>query len=119
MLQHWTARTTQDYKYCIVYNTVAQLDHFLMLKNGDYSEHFLVDDPGAVSLEEVIKLVRSHGLKLVMLAYDDGDPENKRGPVNSEIFVECWKRCGKPIDFFELEEKNGRERTQANSVENG
>jgi hypothetical protein len=44
----------------------------------------------------------SQTLKVALVAYDDGDPNNERGPINSEIFYECWKRAGRPIDFFDL-----------------
>jgi hypothetical protein len=37
------------------------------------------------------------------VAYDDGDPENHNGPINSQIFSRCWANAGKPSDFFALE----------------
>ena len=45
---------------------------------------------------------RALNLKLTVVAYDDGDPDNDKGPINSEVFYECWKRQGKPRDFYDL-----------------
>ena len=41
-------------------------------------------------------------MKMALVAYEDGDTENRNGPINSEIFSGCWKRVGSPRDFFDL-----------------
>ena len=43
------------------------------------------------------------GVKVSVVAYDDADPNNNNGPINSEIFAQCWQNCGKPSDFFSLQ----------------
>ena len=43
------------------------------------------------------------GMKASIVAYEDGDPENKRGPINSTVFQICWERCGKPRDLWDLQ----------------
>jgi hypothetical protein len=43
-------------------------------------------------------------MKVAVVAYDDGDPSNEKGPINSEIFSVCWSQCGRPRDFFDLQE---------------
>lgn len=45
---------------------------------------------------------RALGMKVVVVAYDDNDPDNTRGPINPEIFQQCWKHMGSPADFYEL-----------------
>jgi transcriptional regulator with XRE-family HTH domain len=58
-----------------------------------------------MSLETAIKYARAVGLKVSVVAYDDADPENYKGLINAEIFIKCWERQGKPIDYFDLEEE--------------
>jgi hypothetical protein len=41
-------------------------------------------------------------MKVALVAYDDNDAENKNGPVNSDLFYQCWKQMGSPKTFFEL-----------------
>ena len=41
-------------------------------------------------------------MKVAIVAYEDGDPENKSGPILSEIFSACWRNAGSPRDLFDL-----------------
>jgi hypothetical protein len=50
------------------------------------------------------KYARALGMKVSIVAYDDHDPENKKGPINSEIFKMCWEQLGKPRDFWAMQE---------------
>ena len=115
---HWTERSLDDYQYKVATDFVLQLDKkmeapprisrkrlagLLSVSTGRVSQVF--NDPGNLSLRSIIKYARALGLKVAVVAYDDNDPSNERGPVNSEIFQECWNHCGQPRDFFELEEQ--------------
>ena len=57
-----------------------------------------------ITLESMIELARTLGMKVSVVAYDDGDPHNNHGPVDSEIFLRCWEKCGKPTTFFDVKE---------------
>ena len=92
---HWTERSPGDYEFRLV-------SDFLRLIYM-YTES---DEQGGkkLSFQGLIALVRQRGLKVALLAYNDGDPKNMRGPILPDIFIHCWEKCGKPRDFFELED---------------
>ena len=60
----------------------------------------VLNDPGNLRLKTMIKYARALGLKISIVTYDDNDPNNLKGPVDAEIFEQCWLRAGKPLDFF-------------------
>jgi transcriptional regulator with XRE-family HTH domain len=64
----------------------------------------VLNSPGNLTLRSAVRYARALGKKVAVVLYDDGDVTNINGPVNSEIFAECWKRQGRPVDFFQLEE---------------
>jgi hypothetical protein len=113
-LKHWTANNTSAFVHRIASDFVAQLENKLQ-KNG--SNHAVLasrlgvtpgrvsqvlNSPGNLTLKNIVQYVRVLGLKVAIVAYDDGDPENRNGPVNPEIFATCWKNAGSPANFFEL-----------------
>jgi hypothetical protein len=53
-------------------------------------------------VRSAVRLVRAAKMKVALVAYDDNDPENQNGPVNSDLFYRCWKYMGAPKTFFEL-----------------
>jgi hypothetical protein len=61
-------------------------------------------DPGNLTLKQVVRYAWGVKRKGSLFLYDDQDPDNLRGPVNSGIFTECWQYQGSPTDFFELHE---------------
>jgi transcriptional regulator with XRE-family HTH domain len=63
-----------------------------------------INGGGCAQLNTVIKYAQAVGLKVSLVAYDDGDSGNQRGPVDSKIFEACWNTKNKPTDFFELNE---------------
>jgi hypothetical protein len=85
---HWTARSPNDFEYSVRASFYAQLDV------SDTHRH--------LSLLRAIKLAAAKGLKVALVAYDDGDAANNNGPVNGQIFARCWEKQGRPTDFFEL-----------------
>lgn len=49
-----------------------------------------------LTLKKMAKFAFASGMKLAVIAYDDHDPNNDRGPVGSEIFSQCWENSGRP-----------------------
>jgi hypothetical protein len=41
-------------------------------------------------------------LKVTVVLYDDGDSQNKNGPLHADIFRICWEKAGKPKDFWQV-----------------
>jgi transcriptional regulator with XRE-family HTH domain len=80
--------------------TRAELAATLGVSEGRVSQVF--NNPGNLTLRNVIEYARALGQKVAIVAYDDGDRRNENGPINSEIFTTCWQRAGKPVDFFEM-----------------
>lgn len=114
-IAHWTAKTVEDFQYRIAADFVMQLEKRMEEKptkskelaanlgstEGRVSQ--VLNNPGNLSLNTIIRYARALGMKVAVVAYDDNDPDNKNGPINSGIINECWKRCGSPRDYFELE----------------
>jgi hypothetical protein len=73
----------------------------LKVSEGRVSQ--VLNNPGNLTLRKIVEYVRALGRKVAIVEYDDGDHENLKGPVNSEIFATCWYTAGAPDDFFALE----------------
>ncbi len=111
---HWTSRSVKDYLFRIGADFITQLENKMESSNisrdelakklGVKREHVsrLINHPGNTSLTTMIKSARALGMKVSIVAYEDNDPENKKGPIDSEIFITCWEQLGKPRDFWEL-----------------
>lgn len=54
------------------------------------------------------------GMKVSVVAYEDNDPKNTKGPINSEVFRICWEQLGKPRDFWDMQEIVSTNITAAN-----
>jgi hypothetical protein len=111
--RHWTAESTANFTHRIASDFLAQLE--IKLEKGEISRGDLAKrlhrTPGRVSqlftasnmnLESAVRLARAMDMKVALIAYEDEDPENNNGPINSEIFHACWKHLGSPANFFEL-----------------
>lgn len=110
--RHWTERDTADFLFRVAADFASQVE--LKLTDGPILQkdlaHLLnvteaavsqtLTRPGNMKLEKMIKYARALGMKLSVVLYDDGDAENKRGPVHSDIFKICWEKQGKPMDFW-------------------
>jgi antitoxin component HigA of HigAB toxin-antitoxin module len=115
MNTHWTERSAEDYVFAIGADFVAQLEDKMEdegvsqnalaerigITKGRVSQVF--NHPGNLTLSNVVKYTRALGMKASIIAYEDSDPENKKGPINPKIFQTCWERCGKPHDFWDVE----------------
>jgi hypothetical protein len=64
----------------------------------------VLNHPGNITLRNIVEYARALGLKVAVVAYDDGDPHNFDGPLDSEIFKSCWQIMGEPKDFFDLKD---------------
>lgn len=116
MTQHWTERSTEDFVYRIASDFALQIETKMndekvtqaglaeRLGVTDASVSQVLRNPGNFTLKKMAKYARSLGLKVAVVAYEDSDPENKNGPINSQIFAACWTKAGKPTDFFSLRE---------------
>lgn len=113
-IKHWTERSIKDYMFRISSDFVEQIQtkmdsesmtqqevaSRLKVSKGRVSQLF--NNPGNLTLSNIVKISRVIGVKVSIVAYDDGDPQNLLGPVNSEVFTICWKKAGKPHDFWNL-----------------
>jgi transcriptional regulator with XRE-family HTH domain len=113
---HWTSRSTDDFLYRIASDFVGQIEtamdesgtsqaklaEVLGVSEGRVSQ--ILTNPGNLTLRKVIEYARALGKKVSVITYDDNDPDNLNGPVNSEIFTLCWKRAGEPTDFFAFDQ---------------
>jgi transcriptional regulator with XRE-family HTH domain len=124
-MAHWTDRSLDDFLYRIAADFVAQLEtkiqseslnktelaQRLRISKGRVSQ--LLNNPGNLSLKTIIRFARALGMKIAIVAYDDQDPQNEHGPIDSEIFRICWANSGRPADFWSLAEPS---RVAAGSV---
>lgn len=113
---HWTQRSIEDFVYKISSDFAFQLvrkmdsEHLsqktiadkLGVSVGRVSQ--VLNNPGNLTLKKCVQYAGILKMKTALVAYDDDDPDNNNGPVNSEIFYRCWQHAGRPRDFFELAE---------------
>jgi hypothetical protein len=113
-LKHWTAGSTRNYVHRITSDFVGQLEmrieergiekktiaSQLNVSPGRVSQ--VLNNPGNLTIARTVEYARALGMKVALIAYDDGDPENTSGPINSEVFTKCWQRMGEPRDLFSL-----------------
>ena len=109
---HWTNDSTRAFLYRIAFDFVTQLEHLmdadgvtptelakrLGITKGRVSQ--IMNNPGNLTLKTIVEWARALDVKVAVVAYNDGDPDNENGPVNPQIFATCWERAGQPTDFF-------------------
>lgn len=118
MNSHWTEKNIAAFRYRITSDFLMQLERKMQTEKISQKKlaQALRVSPGRVSqilngemsnfeLDSVIRYARGVGMKVSLVAYDDDDPDNTRGPVDSEIFTLCWEHEGKPLNHFDLNEK--------------
>jgi len=113
--KHWTSRSAEDFVYRISADFVLQVEKKMEEEGMNQKElagklHVsagrisqVLRNPGNLTLKKIVEYSRVLGMKVSIVAYDDGDPQNLNGPINAEIFNLCWKRAGSPKDFFALD----------------
>ena len=112
---HWTTRTTDDFVFRITFDFATQVNQELTKKQenqallaaklgvtkGRVSQ--CLNNPTSMGLKTIVRYARAIGKKVAVVLYDDGDQANNNGPINSEIFHQCWEQVGRPRDFFDLQ----------------
>jgi transcriptional regulator with XRE-family HTH domain len=110
--KHWTEKSTDDFMYRVGADFVSRIERLLGTQSkaslakklgvsaGRISQ--VLNNPGNLTLKTMIEYARALGLKISVVAYDDSDPKNLNGPVDAEIFEQCWIGYGKPLDFYAL-----------------
>jgi predicted XRE-type DNA-binding protein len=113
-LAHWTEQSTADFVYRISSDFTVQVEKKMEregIKQNDLATKWgvtpgrvsqIMNSPGNLELATSVQCARALGMKVALVAYEDGDTENQNGPINSEVFAACWQRLGAPRDFFEL-----------------
>lgn len=110
---HWTVDSATDFVYRISSDFVAQLETKLEEKSMTRKEYAreldvtparvsqFLNDPGSFELSSMVNYAQALGMKVSVIAYDDGDSGNENGPISSQVFNTCWTRCGSPHDMFQ------------------
>ena len=126
--KHWTAKSLKDYEYRIASDFVMQVEQTLEkhdVSQAELAEKLgvtegrvsqIINNPGNLQLSTIVQWARVLSLKVAVVAYDDGDPENERGPVLSDVFRICWERCGRPADSWDLKGNQDFEMAVARKV---
>jgi|SRR5579859_465458 len=57
-----------------------------------------------LTLKLMARYAAALGIKIAVVAYDDGDPTNQNGPIGSEMFSLSWEKLGKPRDVWAVNE---------------
>lgn len=116
MNTHWTNRSNKDFLFRIAADFVAQLGdkmESMSISRDELAQRLgvtkgrvsqILNNPGNITLGKVIEYARTLEMKVSIVAYEDDDPNNERGPINSAVFNICWEKCGKPQDFWAFEE---------------
>lgn len=114
--QHWTNNSYTDFAYRIASDFTAQIEmklEALPMERKDYAKLVgvnpsrvsqILNDPGNLGLESMVRYARVLGMKVAVIAYEDEDPNNHNGPINSQVFSEAWRKLGKPRYLFNLQE---------------
>lgn len=113
--KHWTASTIDNFVFQIAADFTLQLEKKIdegPIRNKELAQRLKVtpsavsqrlNNPGNFKISSMTEYALALGMKVAVVAYEDGDPENNNGPINSEVFYECWKRQGRPRDFYDLQ----------------
>lgn len=130
MKVHWTERSIKDYFFRIAFDLIVQFEKKMESENISKAElakrlkitkgrvSQVLNNPGNISIRNIVKYARMLDMKVSILAYEDDDPQNKKGPINPEIFKICWENSGKPRDFWAFQETLGSSKVVDN-VEEG
>jgi len=114
-LSHWTQGGIDDFVYSISAGYTAQLE--VKMEKEEVSQTELakrlkkttgrvsqvLNDPGNLGLKVIVEYAKALGMKVSIVAYDDGDPGNNRGPIRPEVFVKCWEKAKCPTALYEVE----------------
>jgi hypothetical protein len=109
--EHWTSSSLKDFAFWIASDFTAQIETIMETKPMDNKEladaidvspsrvSQVLNNPGNLTLGNTVKFGRGVGYKVALILYNDGDPENKRGPISAAVFEQCWRKLGKPTEM--------------------
>lgn len=109
---HWGSRTAEDVIYQIGFDFVAQLEDIMESEKMDRAElakklgvskgrvSQILNDPGNLTLKNVVKYSAVLGRKVTIVTYDDKATPHQNGPISPQVFVACWEKAGRPTDLF-------------------
>ena len=112
--QHWTSKSDADFAHRIGSDFVAQLE--TRIEDGGIEKQAIaaklgvspgrvsqvLNNPGNIGILTMVQYARALGMKVAIIAYDDNDPDNNKGPISAEVFTRSWQNMGKPTDLFSL-----------------
>jgi transcriptional regulator with XRE-family HTH domain len=125
---HWTNDSLDDFQHSVASDFIrfiedamesegvsqSDLAARLSVTEGRVSQ--ILNNPGNLTLRKIIEYARALKRKVAIVGYNDGDADNRMGPVRADIFSECWSISGKPYDFFSLEKHRERQAKTAMQV---
>lgn len=117
--KHWSEKSAKDFRFAVAFDYIAQVQIALEerdLSQSEFAERVgvskgrisqLFNNPGNMTMDSMVRFARGIGQKMGIVFYDDGDPQNELGPVDSELFRASWEAMGKPRSFdkFETEDQ--------------
>jgi transcriptional regulator with XRE-family HTH domain len=117
-IMHWTAKSAADFTFSVGADFIAQVEvkleaekipqkdlaKALHVSEGRVSQ--ILNDPGNLELETIVKCALSLGMKASIVLYDDGDRKKEYGPIHPDIFRISWEKAGKPTDFWMINDTN-------------
>lgn len=113
--KHWTAGSVADFRYSVIADYLDQVCEHIdgvgisqreLAGRLGVSESFVsqvVNGIPNMTVGTMVEWARVLGLKLSVVLYDDGDTGNASGPILSDVFRECWVKCGKPRGHLSAE----------------
>jgi hypothetical protein len=114
-MSHWTQENTKDFAYHLSLDFFTQLQHRFEqseLLRKEFAEkvdrsagrisQIFNSPPENPKADTFVLYALALGQKVSIVAYDDGDPTNDKGPVFSGVFAKCWEAMGKPRDLSSL-----------------
>jgi Helix-turn-helix len=113
--KHWTDTSLKDFSYWILSDFTSQIETRMEEKeisNSAFAATIhvspsrvsqVLNDPGNLTIGNVVKYARGLQMKVSLIMYDDHDPDNKKGPIHAEVFKQCWERMGCPQEVSDLQ----------------
>ncbi len=111
---HWTERSVEDFVHRIAADFIVQIEKKMDEDNisqkalaaeldvsvGRVSQ--VLNNPGNLTLKNIVQYSRCLGMKVTIVAYEDADPLNQLGPINPKVFNLTWENAGRPRDMWAL-----------------
>lgn len=122
-MPHYTSTDQDAFVERIIFDFISQVGQRLEhsdMSQGQLAEKLGVSDSDVsqvlnltrtnLNLKTMVRYARALGMKLAVVAYDDDDPNNDKGPVGPEIFSSCWEKIGRPRDIWAVRDATSSNR---------